>query len=184
MSSPDAGAPDPQEEPRTQPSGPDFGVPPPAPPGDAGPWQTGPSQPGQQYPPPGDPGYQYGWPGYDPNQAGGQQGGQQGYAGGAYYGQGYQAGQYPPQYPYGYDPTAPYGRAPNGEPYSDKQKLVAGLLQIFLGGVGAGRWYLGDTGIALAQLFTCGGLGIWALIDGIMILTGNVRDKYGRPLRD
>jgi len=60
---------------------------------------------------------------------------------------------------------------------------VAGLLQIFLGGFGAGRWYLGDTGIALGQLFTCGGLGIWALIDGIMILTGNVRDKQGRPLR-
>ncbi|WP_371391064.1 TM2 domain-containing protein [Protofrankia sp. BMG5.30] len=71
-----------------------------------------------------------------------------------------------------------------GEPYSDKQKLVAGLLQIFLGGFGAGRWYLGDTGIALAQLFTCGGLGIWALIDGIMILTGNVRDSQGRLLRD
>jgi TM2 domain-containing membrane protein YozV len=71
-----------------------------------------------------------------------------------------------------------------GEPYSDKQKIVAGLLQLFLGGVGAGRWYLGNTGIALAQLFTCGGLGIWALIDGVMILTGNVRDQYGRPLRD
>jgi hypothetical protein len=83
------------------------------------------------------------------------------------------------------DPAAPYGRHPvTGEPYSDKQKIVAGLLQIFLGGFGAGRWYLGDNGIALAQLFTCGGLGVWALIDGIMMLTGNVRDKQGRPLRD
>jgi TM2 domain-containing membrane protein YozV len=71
-----------------------------------------------------------------------------------------------------------------GEPYSDKQKVVAGLLQIFLGTVGAGRWYLGDNGIALAQLFTCGGLGVWALVDGIMMLMGNVRDKQGRPLRD
>ena len=83
------------------------------------------------------------------------------------------------------DPAAPYGRHPvTGEPNSDKQKIVAGLLQIFLGGFGAGRWYLGDNGIALAQLFTCGGLGVWALIDGIMMLTGNVRDKQGRPLRD
>jgi hypothetical protein len=83
------------------------------------------------------------------------------------------------------DPAAPYGRHPvTGEPFSDKQKVVAGLLQIFLGTVGAGRWYLGDNGIALAQLFTCGGLGVWALIDGIMMLTGNVRDKQGRPLRD
>jgi TM2 domain-containing membrane protein YozV len=83
------------------------------------------------------------------------------------------------------DPAAPYGRHPvTGEPFSDKQKIVAGLLQIFLGGFGAGRWYLGDNGIALAQLFTCGGLGVWALIDGIMMLTGNVRDTQGRPLRD
>jgi len=83
------------------------------------------------------------------------------------------------------DPAAPYGRHPvTGEPYSDKQKVVAGLLQIFLGTVGAGRWYLGDNGIDLAQLFTCGGLGVWALVDGIMMLMGNVRDKQGRPLRD
>ena len=91
-----------------------------------------------------------------------------------------------PQYPYpGMDPSAPYGRHPmTGEPYSDKSKLTAGLLELFLGGFGAGRWYLGNTGMALAQLFTCGGLGIWALIDAIMMLTGNVRDQYGRPLRD
>jgi hypothetical protein len=98
----------------------------------------------------------------------------------------------PPQYggpqpAYGYpgvDPAAPYGRHPQtGEPLSDKSKLAAGLLQIFLGAFGVGRFYLGDTGIALAQLFTCGGLGVWSLIDGIMILTGDVRDKNGRPLR-
>jgi len=90
-----------------------------------------------------------------------------------------------PGYGQATDPEAPFGRHPmTGEPFSDKQKLVAGLLQIFLGGVGAGRWYLGDNGVALAQLFTCGGCGIWALIDGIQMLTGNVRDKYGRPLRD
>ncbi len=124
--------------------------------------QSYPSQPGQGYPGQPDPNYP-GQPGYPGP----------GYAGQPGYGQG------------PYDPSAPFGRHPmTGEPYSDKQKIVAGLLQIFLGGFGAGRWYLGNTGIALAQLFTCGGLGIWALIDGIMILTGNVRDQYGRPLRD
>ena len=98
---------------------------------------------------------------------------------------------YPPApaaYPPGYgavDPSAPFGRHPmTGEPYSDKSKLAAGLLELFLGGFGAGRWYLGNYGIAVAQLLTCGGLGIWALIDAIMMLTGNVRDKYGRVLRD
>jgi hypothetical protein len=38
--------------------------------------------------------------------------------------------------------------------------------------------------MALGQLFTCGGCGIWALIDAIQMLTGSVRDKYGRPLHD
>ncbi|CAI7974961.1 hypothetical protein BBK14_03515 [Parafrankia soli] len=96
----------------------------------------------------------------------------------------------PPGYPGGYGPggfdqSAPFGRHPiTGEPYSDKQKIVAGLLQIFAGCFGVGRFYLGSTGIAVAQLLTCGGLGVWALVDGVMILTGNVRDQYGRPLRD
>lgn len=94
---------------------------------------------------------------------------------------------YPPMgaVPPGVDPQAPFGRHPlTGEPLSDKSKMTAGLLQIFLGGVGAGRWYMGSTGIAIAQLLTCGGCGVWALIDGIMILTGKVRDQYGRPLSD
>lgn len=87
--------------------------------------------------------------------------------------------------PPGVDPSAPYGRHPTtGQPYSDKQKLVAGLLQLFAGGFGAGRWYLGHNGVALAQLLTCGGLGVWALIDAIMMLMGNVTDKNGLPLRD
>jgi TM2 domain len=97
-------------------------------------------------------------------------------------------GGYPPPAGYGapgVDPSAPYGRHPQtGEPLSEKSKMVAGLLQIFAGGFGAGRWYLGDNGIALGQLFTCGGCGIWALIDAINIFTGKVRDQQGRPLRD
>jgi len=132
--------------------------------------QPSPGPSGQPYP--GQPGF--GQPG--PGQPGFGQPGQPGF------------GQtYPGQPGFGQmtDPAAPYGRHPvTGEPYSDKQKIVAGLLEIFLGGFGAGRWYLGDNGIALAQLFTCGGLGVWALIDGIMMLSGNVRDKQGRPLRD
>jgi hypothetical protein len=87
--------------------------------------------------------------------------------------------------PAGYDPAAPCGRHPiTGEAYSDKQKIVAGLLQLFAGGFGAGRFCLGHNGIGVAQLLTCGGCGIWALIDAIMMFIGNVRDAQGRPLRD
>ena len=87
------------------------------------------------------------------------------------------------------DPSAPYGRHPvTGEPFSDKQKLTAGLLNILLGVFGAGRFYLNQPGIAVAQIavtwLTCGIGGIWPLIDGIMMLTGSVRDEHGRPLRD
>ncbi len=81
-------------------------------------------------------------------------------------------------------PGAPYGVDPKGRPYSDKSKIVAGLLQIFLGSLGIGRFYVGSVGVGVAQLLTCGGLGIWALIDGILFLTSSDRtDKQGRVLR-
>lgn len=86
-------------------------------------------------------------------------------------------------------PGAPYGIDPmTGLPFSDKQKLVACLLQLFAGGFGAGRFYTGHTGIAIAQIaatwLTCGFGALWPLIDGIMMAMGNVRDSEGRPLRD
>ena len=94
---------------------------------------------------------------------------------------GYAAG-YPP------NPAAPYGVHPvTGVPYSDKTKLVAGLLQILLP-FGIGRFYLGDTKTGVWQLVvtlvTCGIGALWPFIDGIIILaTDNVTDAQGRPLR-
>lgn len=102
---------------------------------------------------------------------------------------GQQPGYYTgPQQPWGQDPTAPWGRHPaTGEPYSDKSKLVAGLLQLLVP-LGIGRFYLGYTGLGVGQLlvtiFTCGIGAIWPFIDGILILVGNVRDPEGRPLKD
>ena len=102
-------------------------------------------------------------------------------------------GAYPHAYPpvYG-DPAAPYGRHPlTGEPFSDKSKVVAGLLQLLglFGLVGIGRIYLGYTGLGVAQLIvglvTCGlGAIVWGIIDAILLLTDKVRDPQGRPLRD
>ena len=68
-----------------------------------------------------------------------------------------------------------------------KSKLAAGLLQIFLGCFGVGRFYLGYTGIGVAQLLvslcTCGIGAIWPFIDGILILVGSVNvDADGNPL--
>ena len=57
-----------------------------------------------------------------------------------------------------------------------------------LGTFAIGRFYTGHIGLAIAQLAvvwcTCG-LGIfWPIVDGIMMLTGQVTDAEGRPLRD
>src|SRR6478735_10120793 len=97
-------------------------------------------------------------------------------------GYGYPAG------PYGASPQAPYGVDPKtGLPFSDKQKLVAGLLQIFLGGFGVGRFYIGDTKIGVWQLvvtiLTCGIGSLWGFVDGIIMLASDSKDVNGLPLR-
>ncbi|ACU39251.1 DUF1707 domain-containing protein [Actinosynnema pretiosum subsp. pretiosum] len=89
--------------------------------------------------------------------------------------------------PYGVPPAvyAPYGVDPvSGAPLSDKSKMVAGVLQVLLGYFGVGRFYTGDYGIAIAQLLTCGGAGVWSFIDGIILLIGGGTDGNGRKLRD
>lgn len=72
-------------------------------------------------------------------------------------------------------------------PYSPRSRVTAGLLQIFLGGFGLGRFYLGYNGIALAQLFTTPVFfigAIWGFIDGILILCGQVDcDVNGIPVK-
>ena len=60
-----------------------------------------------------------------------------------------------------------------------KSQLVALLLALFVGVLGIHRFYLGYTGIGIIQLLTFGGLGIWALIDLILIITGDLKPKTG-----
>lgn len=76
----------------------------------------------------------------------------------------------------------------NVNPDAQKSKLAAGLLGIFLGGLGIHNFYLGYTGKAIAQivLSLCFGVGaIWGLVEGILILCGNIKeDANGIPLKD
>ncbi len=70
---------------------------------------------------------------------------------------------------------------------SDRSRTAAGILQLFIPGVG--RMYLGYLAYGVLQLvltiFTCGFLHLWSFIDGVIILTGGVKlDGYGRQLND
>lgn len=65
----------------------------------------------------------------------------------------------------------------------DKSWGITLLLCLFLGCIGGHRFYTGNTGIAVVQLLTLGGLGIWTFIDFIMILAGSYKDGNGKPLR-
>ncbi|WP_439117004.1 TM2 domain-containing protein [Micromonospora lupini] len=84
--------------------------------------------------------------------------------------------------------TPPYQQPGYAPGYSDKSKVVAGILGILLGTFGAGRFYTGHTKIAVLQLVvslvTCGVGALWGVIDGIMILVNGGTDAQGRTLRD
>jgi TM2 domain-containing membrane protein YozV len=66
---------------------------------------------------------------------------------------------------------------------SEKGFVPTLLLALFLGGLGAHRFFVGKIGTGIVQLLTLGGLGIWALIDLIMIIVGSFKDKQGLPVK-
>ena len=77
--------------------------------------------------------------------------------------------------------------APPPAGWQPKQKMIAGILAILLGGLGVHSFYLGNTKKGIFQILSnilCLG-GIWGIIDGIMIFIGNAgTDAYGVPLTE
>jgi TM2 domain-containing membrane protein YozV len=50
--------------------------------------------------------------------------------------------------------------------------------------LGIHRFYVGKAGSGIAQILTLGGLGIWVLVDWIMLLCGSFKDKEGKVLKE
>ena len=73
--------------------------------------------------------------------------------------------------------------AMNDVQVSEKGFVPTILLCFFFGVLGVHRFYVGKIGTGILQLLTIGGLGIWALIDFIVIVTGSFKDKEGLPIR-
>ena len=66
---------------------------------------------------------------------------------------------------------------------SDKKMVTACLLCFFLGGLGIHRFYVGKAGTGILMILTLGGLGIWIIIDFVMIVTGGFKDSEGKDLQ-
>lgn len=66
---------------------------------------------------------------------------------------------------------------------SEKNFVATLLLSFFLGGLGVHRFYVGKIGTGILMLLTLGGLGIWSLIDFIMIAVGKFTDSEGKVIK-
>ncbi len=59
-----------------------------------------------------------------------------------------------------------------------KDPTITLLLSIFLGHLGIDRLYIGDTTLGILKLLTCGGCGIWTIIDWFLIMGATKERNY------
>ena len=61
-----------------------------------------------------------------------------------------------------------------------KNPTTALILSIFLGVWGVDRFYIGSTGVGVGKLLTCGGCGVWTIIDCFLISGATKEQNYNK----
>ncbi|HSH67808.1 MAG TPA: TM2 domain-containing protein [Bacteroidia bacterium] len=63
-----------------------------------------------------------------------------------------------------------------------KDPTISLIVSLIGGQLGIDRFIIGDTGLGIGKLLTCGGFGIWAIVDWFMIM-GATREKNMQKLQ-
>ncbi|MCI0499096.1 MAG: TM2 domain-containing protein [Planctomycetales bacterium] len=66
---------------------------------------------------------------------------------------------------------------------SDKSGIACLLFLLLLGPLGLHRFYVGKVGTGILFPLTCGGLGLWWLIDLIILIAGSFTDSNGAAVK-
>ena len=67
-------------------------------------------------------------------------------------------------------------------PVDNRDWLIVLLLCIFAGPLGLHRFYVGKIGTGILMFLTLGGLGIWVIVDLVMIVMGRFTDSHGNAV--
>jgi TM2 domain-containing membrane protein YozV len=57
-----------------------------------------------------------------------------------------------------------------------KDPTISLIISILIGALAIDRFLIGDVGLGIAKLLTCGGVGIWVIVDWFLIM-GRTKEK-------
>lgn len=63
-----------------------------------------------------------------------------------------------------------------------KDPTISLIISLIGGSLGIDRFFIGDMGLGIGKLVTCGGFGIWTIVDWFLIM-GATRDKNMQKLQ-